>query len=212
MSVDAFRQQCALQPFRETEVDPDPFVQFRRWLDQALAAQLPEPLAMTLATVTAEGKPAARVVLLRGFDPRGFVFYTNYDSRKGQELAANPWAALVLFWVELHRQIRIEGRVEQVTPEESDAYFRTRPWGSCLGAWASRQSQVIANREVLEQRMQELMAEYQNRVVPRPPYWGGYRVIPTAIEFWQGRPNRLHDRLCYLRREDGGWRIQRLSP
>ncbi len=212
MSVDAFRQQCALQSLNETEVAPDPFVQFRRWFDQALAAQLPEPHAMTLATVTADGKPAARVVLLRSFDDSGFVFYTNYDSRKGQELAANPWAALVFFWVELHRQIRIEGRVQPVTPEESDAYFRSRPWGNCLSAWASRQSQVIGNREVLEQRMQELMAEYQNRVVPRPPYWGGYRVLPTAIEFWQGRPNRLHDRLHYVQLEDGSWRIQRLSP
>jgi pyridoxamine 5'-phosphate oxidase len=152
------------------------------------------------------------VVLLRGCDDTGFVFYTNYHSRKGQELAANPWAALVFFWVELHRQVRIEGFVEQVTPQESDAYFRSRPWGSQLGAWASPQSQVIPSRDLLEQRMQELMAEYHNREVPRPPHWGGYRVIPSCLEFWQGRENRLHDRLCYVRIDQGGWRIERLSP
>jgi pyridoxamine 5'-phosphate oxidase len=167
---------------------------------------------MTLATATPEGKPAARMVLLRGCDEAGFVFYTNYDSRKGQELAANPWAALVLYWAELHRQVRVEGRIEKVTPEESDAYFQTRPLGSCLSAWASRQSEVIPGRDVLEERMRQRTTEFHGRPVPRPAYWGGYRVIPAAIEFWQGRPDRLHDRLVYVRLEDGRWQLQRLSP
>lgn len=167
---------------------------------------------MTLATATPDGKPSARMVLLRGVDDRGFVFFTNYDSRKGNELAVNPWAALVMFWVELGRQIRIEGRVEQVTPPESDAYFQGRPRGSRISACASFQSQVIPNRDVLEQRVQELTAEFEGREVPRPPNWGGYRVLPEAMEFWQNRANRLHDRLRYLRSEAGGWTVERLSP
>jgi pyridoxamine 5'-phosphate oxidase len=197
---------------READLDPDPFEQFRAWLEQALAARLPQPVAMTLATATADGKPSARLVLLRGFDARGFVFFTNYDSRKAQELESNPWAALVFYWPELDRQIRIEGRAERVSPEESDAYFRSRPRGSCLGAWASPQSRVIPNWEVLERRMDELAARYRDREIPRPPHWGGYRVLPVAIEFWQGRPNRLHDRLRYQLTEQGGWLLERLGP
>jgi pyridoxamine 5'-phosphate oxidase len=196
---------------RESDVDADPFRQFRTWLEQALAANLPQPEGMTLATATPDGKPSARMVLLRGCDERGFVFYTNYDSRKGRELAANPFAALVLYWAELDRQVRIEGRVEQVTPEESDAYFRGRPRGSRQGAWASPQSQVIAGRDALERRMQEAQQTYPDGEVPRPPHWGGFRVVPDVIEFWQGQEDRLHDRLCYRRTADG-WVIERLAP
>jgi pyridoxamine 5'-phosphate oxidase len=200
------------QALRETEVAPNPFQEFRMWLDQALAAQLPQPLGMTLATADTEGNPSARMVLLRGFDETGFVFYTNYDSRKGRELAANPKAALVFYWPELDRQIRIEGRVEPVSAEESDAYFQSRPRGSKLGAWASPQSQIIPNREILERRMEELMAKYLEDEVPRPPHWGGFRVIPHTIEFWQGQLNRLHDRLRYRQSEQGNWIIERLGP
>ncbi|HXG12558.1 MAG TPA: pyridoxamine 5'-phosphate oxidase [Gemmataceae bacterium] len=196
----------------EADMDPDPLRHFRVWLDQARAFGLPQPDAMTLATATPDGRPAARVVLLRGFDERGFVFFTNYESRKGQELAANPRACLVFYWAELERQVRIEGHVERVTPRESDEYFATRPRDSRLSAWASPQSQVIPSREVLERRMAELQAAYEGSDVPRPPHWGGYRVVPTSIEFWQGRASRLHDRLRYVRLDAGGWLLQRLAP
>ncbi len=212
MSIADLRQEYMFRGLDEADVDPDPFVQFRIWFDQAVAAQVPEPNAMTLATAGADCRPSARLVLLKGFDASGFVFYTNYESRKARELAANPWAALVFFWPQLARQVRIEGRVEPVAPHESDAYFQSRPRGSQLGAWASHQSQVISSRAVLDQRMQELTAAYQAHPVPRPPYWGGYRLAPTLVEFWQGRPNRLHDRLRYRRLEDGGWLIERLAP
>lgn len=212
MSIADLRQEYMFRGLDESDLDPDPFVQFRSWFDQAVAAQVPEPNAMTLATAGADCRPSARLVLLKGFDASGFVFYTNYESRKARELAANPWAALVFFWPQLARQVRIEGRVEPVAPHESDAYFHSRPRGSQLGAWASHQSQVISSRAVLDQRMQELVAAYQARPVPRPPYWGGYRLAPTMVEFWQGRPNRLHDRLRYRRLEDGGWLIERLAP
>jgi pyridoxamine 5'-phosphate oxidase len=196
----------------ESEMDPNPFRQFRAWYERALSAGLPLPEAMTLATATPDGRPSARVVLLRGYDENGFVFFTNYDGRKGDELAANPRAALVFYWPELDRQIRIEGRVERATPQESDAYFQSRPRGSQLGAWASPQSEVIASREVLEARLREVEARYPEGPVPRPPFWGGYRVVPEAIEFWQEGPNRLHDRLRYVRQASGGWRLERLSP
>jgi pyridoxamine 5'-phosphate oxidase len=196
----------------ESDADPDPLAQFRRWFEEAVAAGLPQPEAMALATATPDGRPSLRMVLLRGFDERGFVFYTNYDSRKGRELQANPRAALAFYWFEMDRQVRIEGRVERVTPQESDAYFRTRPRGSRLGAWASPQSRVIAGRAVLERRVQEVAAEYDGQEVPRPEYWGGQRVVPEVIEFWQGQPDRLHDRLCYRRLEEGGWRLERLAP
>jgi pyridoxamine 5'-phosphate oxidase len=211
-SIADLRRNNTTRGLSEADVDPDPFKQFQTWFSDALAANLLEPNAMTLATVTRDGKPSARAVLLKGFDVRGFVFYTNYESRKGQELAENPWAALVLFWAELERQVRIEGKIEKCSALESDTYFRSRPLGSRLGAWASHQSQVISSRKVLEHRLEELMAEYANRDVPRPSYWGGYRLNPTSIEFWQGRPNRLHDRLRYRLLTDGSWLIERLSP
>ena len=201
-----------LHGLSEADLAPDPFAQFQAWFDTALAAGLPEPNAMTLATATPDGRPSARMVLIKGVDPRGFVFYTNYESRKGRELEANPWAALVFYWPELERQIRIEGRVERVAAEESDAYFASRPLGSRLGAWASPQSQVIPGRDVLEARLRDLEARFASGDVPRPPHWGGYRVVPEAVEFWQGRPSRLHDRLRYTRQADGRWAIERLAP
>ena len=200
-----------MRELSEADVASDPFQQFARWFDEALAASVTEPSAMTLATATKEGRPSARVVLLKGFDEQGFVFYTNYRSRKGDEMAENPWSTLVFYWAELKRQVRIEGRIEKVSPEESDAYFDSRPRESRLAAWASAQSRVIPNREVLDRRMQELMLEYQDRDIARPPHWGGYRLRPTSLEFWQSRPNRLHDRLCY-RLVNGAWLIERLSP
>ncbi|BAY94338.1 MULTISPECIES: pyridoxamine 5'-phosphate oxidase [unclassified Tolypothrix] len=206
------RKDYTLQDLSETEVHPNPFIQFRQWFDQALAAQLPEPNAMTLATAMPDGKPSARMVLLKNFDERGFVFFTNYNSRKGQELAENPQAALVFWWAELERQVRITGQVEQVSEAESDQYFYSRPENSRLGAWASNQSEVIESREVLEQRLQELQDKYETQEIPRPVNWGGLRVIPTEIEFWQGRPSRLHDRLLYTRIDNGDWKIERLSP
>jgi pyridoxamine 5'-phosphate oxidase len=167
---------------------------------------------MTLASATTDGKPYARIVLLKDYDERGFVFYTNYESHKGQQLVQNPWGAIAFWWTQLERQVRIEGRVEKVSELESDEYFQSRPKGSQLGAWASNQSQVIDSREVLERRLEQLKEEYENKQVPRPPHWGGFRVIPDEIEFWQGRPSRLHDRLLYRRSEDGTWKIQRLAP
>lgn len=200
-----------LSPLDEAHVDADPIVQFGHWFADAETADLIEPTAMTLATADAGGRPSARMVLLKGFDQRGFVFYTNYGSRKADELAGNPSAALVFWWPSLQRQVRVEGIVERVTREESEAYFRTRPLGSQLGAWASAQSQVIAGRAELERRLEELEARYGDGEVPLPPFWGGYRVHPEVIEFWQNRPNRLHDRLRYRRVPDG-WTIERLSP
>ncbi len=206
------RKEYTLQGLSETDAKPNPFEQFKIWFDQAVAAGLPEPNAMTIATATLDGKPSARMVLLKDYDERGFVFYTNYESHKGQQLRQNPWGALGFWWAELERQVRIEGRVEQVSDAEADKYFHSRPKASQLGAWASNQSQVIESREVLEQRLQQLKEEYENKEVPRPPHWGGFRVIPDEFEFWQGRPSRLHDRLLYRRGEQSNWTIQRLSP
>ena len=212
MSIADLRRNYTLRGLSETDVDSDPFKQFQAWFSDALAANLIEPNAMTLATATKDGKPSARIVLLKGFNERGFVFYTNYESRKGQELAENPWAALVFLWAELERQVRVEGRVEKCSAVESDTYFQSRPLGSRLEACLSQQSQVISSREVLEHRLQELMVENANRDVPRPPDWGGYRLNPSSIEFWQGRPNRLHDRLRYRLLNNRSWLIERLSP
>ncbi|HSE97855.1 MAG TPA: pyridoxamine 5'-phosphate oxidase [Blastocatellia bacterium] len=202
----------AQRGLRKSDMRADPFEQFGEWYSRATGAGLPLPNSMTLATVGADGAPSARVVLLKDFDERGFVFYTNYESRKGRELDADPRAALVFYWAELDRQIRITGRVERVSRRESEEYFRTRPLDSRLSAWASRQSRVIESREVLEAAMSGLEEKYGDGDVPLPPYWGGYRLAPEEFEFWQNRPGRLHDRFRYTRREDGGWLLERLSP
>jgi pyridoxamine 5'-phosphate oxidase len=194
---------------READADPNPFVQFRRWFVEAERSQ-PNPETMTLATATLMGAPSARMVLLRGFDERGFVFFTNLDSRKARELSDNPQAALVLHWPALARQVRIEGKVEIIAAAEADAYFRQRPRGSRLSAWASPQSQTIPSREFLEERVRQIAEQFPGEV-PRPPFWGGYRVMPEVIEFWQGGENRLHDRLVYRRTPDS-WLRERLGP
>ena len=190
----------------------DPIVQFRAWFAAAQTAGVADAHAMTLATTTPDGCPSARVVLLNRVDEHGFVFYTNYESRKGRELAANPHAALVFYWPQTHRQVRVVGVVSRVSHEESARYFAGRPRGSQLGAWASRQSEVIASRAALDERLAQLEQEYRERDVPCPPFWGGYRLTPDEMEFWQSRPNRLHDRFRYARTSEGSWHIERLSP
>jgi pyridoxamine 5'-phosphate oxidase len=197
----------------EATVAKDPLEQFARWYDEAVAAKVPEPEAMTLSTCTPEGRPSARIVLLRGFDARGFCFFTNYASHKGRELIANPHAALTFHWAELERQIRIEGRVEKTSPEESDAYFASRPSTSRIGAWSSPQSEVLPDREALEQLFATFRAEHpDDAAIPRPDHWGGFRLIPERIEFWQGRPSRLHDRLRFRTDPSGRWICERLAP
>jgi pyridoxamine 5'-phosphate oxidase len=195
----------------ETEAASDPFLQFQRWFGEAASAGILEPNAMTLATATADGHPSARIVLLKSCDDRGFAFFTNFESRKGRELAANPFASLVFFWPSLERSVRVEGRVERVTDAESDAYFALRPPSAKLGAWASQQSEVVPDRETLESSLRTLELAHPDGSIDRPPHWGGFRVVPDAVEFWQGRPSRLHDRLRY-RKTDESWVIERLSP
>ncbi|VFR20969.1 Pyridoxamine 5'-phosphate oxidase [plant metagenome] len=210
MSIADLRQTYDKNVLLEDQAASSPIDQFGLWFDQALAGKVPEPNAMTLATADAAGRPSARIVLLKGYDPDGFVFYTNYESRKGEDLAAQPWASLLFFWQALERQVRIEGPVEKVSAADSDAYYKVRPLGSRIGAWASKQSQPIS-REELEARNAQYTASL-GEDPPRPPHWGGYRLRPESMEFWQGRPSRLHDRLVY-RRDDGGiWRVVRLSP
>jgi pyridoxamine 5'-phosphate oxidase len=212
VTINERRKEYQLFNLREEDLDPDPIRQFRAWFDEAASRGVEEVDALALATATPEGRPSARMVLLRGVDERGFTFFTNYESRKATELEANPHAAMVFFWHGMERQVRIEGRVERVCEEESDLYFHSRPVGSRLGAWASPQSRVIAGREVLESAYQEMEAQYAEGDVPRPPHWGGYRLVPESIEFWQGRTSRLHDRLRYTRKRDGSWFIERLAP
>jgi pyridoxamine 5'-phosphate oxidase len=211
LDLAALRRDYALATLDERDVDADPIRQFERWFADAAAARVPEPNAMTLSTATRDGVPSARIVLLKGVDANGFAFYTDYRSRLGAELAENPLAALTFLWKEIERQVRITGSVSRVSTQESDAYFRTRPPGSRLGAWASHQSAVLATREELEARVQDVIGRFPDGDVPLPPHWGGFRVAPDEIEFWQGRPDRLHDRLLY-RRGERGWEISRLSP
>jgi pyridoxamine 5'-phosphate oxidase len=189
----------------------DPIAQFQRWFDEAMKSEIPEPNAMTLATVGEGGRPSTRVVLIKGVDTRGFVWYTNYDSRKGRELAAHPFGALQFHWVELERVVRIEGRVERVSDAESDAYFASRPLDSRIGAWASPQSEEISSRTVLVARAAEYGAKFLLNP-PRPPHWGGFRLVPDRVEFWQGRPSRLHDRILYTLNASDGWKLSRLAP
>ena len=213
MSIADLRRDYARATLTEHDVDPDPVRQFERWLEEAIAARLHEPTAMTLATAAADGTPSARIVLLKGIDERGFVFFTDYRSRKGRELDENPRAALTFYWGELERQVRITGHVSRVSREESERYYRTRPAASRLGAWASHQSQVIASRAVLEDQLAEVTGRFGDQDIPLPPHWGGFRVSPQELAFWQGRPNRLHDRIRFVRPErESRWRVERLSP
>jgi pyridoxamine 5'-phosphate oxidase len=234
MSVADLRRDYNLTGMHRSELEPEPVAQFRKWFEQAAGARAGGRLrkffvnlyksitmlggaapvdvnAMTLATVDREGRPSARVVLLKGVDERGFIFYTNYESRKGQELAANPKAALVFYWPDLERQVCVTGEIQKLPSAESDAYFRSRPRGSNIGAWASNQSQTVPDRAALEAKWRHFEAQYAGKDVPRPPHWGGYVLAPERIEFWQGRLNRLHDRFRYTR-EGGSWTIERLSP
>jgi len=210
MDIANLRQEYMRERLDEGDVSHDALAQFRAWFDEAVRAQVPIANAMTLATVSPEGRPSARIVLLKGIDERGVVFYTHYESRKGRELAANPRAALVLYWIELEREVRIEGVVEKTSVLESDEYFASRPLGSRIAAVSAAQSSVVHDRHALERAYVETEERYGN-APPRPPAWGGYRLIPDAIEFWQGRPNRLHDRLLYTRTKDR-WDIVRLAP
>lgn len=212
MSIADFRREYVQTGLHEGDMDRDPIVQFERWFQQALDAGVEDVNAMFLATANAEGRPSGRIVLLKGFDERGFVFYTNYGSRKARDLEANPQVELVSWWPALDRQVRIGGRAERVSDDEADQYFATRPRGAQIGAWASAQSEVLSDRAALERAAREVADRFADTdPLPRPPFWGGYRVIPDVMEFWQGRPNRLHDRLRY-RRTDGAWTLERLAP
>ena len=205
------RREYSREELSEKNVDADPFVQFEHWMNEAIAAELPEPTAMCLSTADAKGRPSSRMVLLKGYDTEGFVFFTNYNSHKGRELAENPHAALNFFWPELERQVRISGSVAKVSAEESDEYFKTRPFTSRVGAWASDQSERLDSKMTLAAKAAKLLLKYASGNVPRPPHWGGYRLTPDQIEFWQGRPSRLHDRIVYILIE-GLWQTARLSP
>jgi len=206
------RKDYMLQSLLEKDVEADAIGQFDKWWEEAVRSEITEVNAMTLATASADGVPSARIVLLKGYDKRGFVFFTNYESFKGKQLAENPRACLLFFWKELERQVRITGLVEKVSDAESDTYFNSRPEGSRIGAWVSPQSQVIANRQWLEERENEFVKEHSEKPLPRPSHWGGYRINPICIEFWQGRSNRLHDRIQYTLKEDATWLIERLAP
>ncbi len=211
MSIADIRTDYKKASLAESDVKSDPFSQFASWFDQAMKADVPEPNAMTLSTVNTDGKPSSRIVLIKEFDERGFSWFTNYDSAKGQDLENNPHAALLFFWIPLERQVRIEGRIEKLSDAENDTYFNSRPLGSRQSALASQQSQPIADRQVLEQKLASVVAEFGDQP-PRPAHWGGYRLLPERMEFWQGRSSRLHDRIIYTRDEKGVWNISRLQP
>lgn len=211
MNIADIRKEYKQRSLDESDVVKDPVQQFSKWWEEAINSGIDEVNAMTLATADATGKPSARIVLLKGMDENGFVFFTNYNSHKGEDIAANPFASLVFFWKELERQVRIEGTISKVSAEESDAYFNSRPAGSRIGAWASPQSKIIASRQVIEKKVQELEKDFDGKTIERPQHWGGYVVMPQVIEFWQGRPSRLHDRIRYTKVENG-WKIERLAP
>ncbi len=211
-SISDLRRDYSMESLLETDVAADPVEQFEKWWQQVLKSQVVEPNAMTLATASHDGVPSARIVLLKGFDKRGFVFYTNYESFKGKQLEENPKACLVFFWKELERQVRITGLVQKIAPEESDAYYLSRPTASQVGAWASPQSTVISSRDWLDEQYLNKLQEFKEKQIMRPPHWGGLRVQPVIMEFWQGRPSRMHDRIQYSLKDDGGWEIERLAP
>ena len=212
MSIADIRKEYKKAFLSEKDVHPSPIAQFDQWWNEAVTAEIEEINAMTLASVAPDGSPSARIVLLKGFDDKGFVFFTNYDSRKGNELNSHPQVSLLFFWKELERQVRIEGKAVKVSSHESDEYFLSRPLDSQIGAWASPQSQVIASRDVLEENMQKMREYFEQTAMKRPPHWGGYCVIPEKIEFWQGRPGRLHDRIQYSHDKEGNWQLVRLAP
>jgi pyridoxamine 5'-phosphate oxidase len=212
MNLSDVRRVYARGGLEEEDLAAGPMEQFQRWLALAAEADPNDYTSMTLATADREGRPSARIVLLKGYDERGFVFFSNYESRKAGEMAENPFAALLFYWPAFERQVRIEGRVEKTSREESEAYYRTRPRGSRIGAWASRQSAVIGGRAELEKEVRALEERFPDDDIPPPDYWGGYRLVPERVEFWQGRPDRLHDRLRYGRLPDGSWTVERLSP
>jgi pyridoxamine 5'-phosphate oxidase len=206
------RREYETEGLRRADLHPDPIEQFATWFSTAVNSGLPDANAIALATATPDGKPSVRIVLLKGFDQGGFVFFTNYQSDKGRELVANSQAAFVIYWVQLERQIRVAGRVEKTSRAESQVYFHSRPRGSQLGAWVSHQSEVIDARRILEARLAEMTERFAGVEIELPPHWGGYRIVPEALEFWQGRANRLHDRFRYTRQPDGSWTIDRLAP
>jgi pyridoxamine 5'-phosphate oxidase len=211
-NIATIRKEYCQQTLQETNVNKDAMEQFGTWWKDALKSEIEEVNAMTLATATAAGKPSARIVLLKGFDKNGFIFFTNYHSHKGKQLEENPMGSLVFFWKELERQVRVEGTVAKISAKESDVYFNSRPIESRIGAWASPQSKVISSRQVIEENIIELEKSFAGKEIDRPPHWGGYMVKPLLVEFWQGRPGRLHDRIQYTFLKEGGWKIERLAP